>query len=433
VVGTTPDYVYRLHKDAELPLVFLTDERFRGDSQLRAIPPSRMLFAHLDAFDAAPQKVAALLALREAKPAGVACFDCESLLLASKIASALNLPFPPRQAIVRSRNKFEARRIWTASGISSPYAALTSNVETTLLFFRAHGENIVLKPVSGSGSELLFHCTRENDVTRAVAIMEEQLPMRRSNPLFAPFPDPVQGHEIDPCRSWLAEEFVSGEEFSCDFVYQEDEIVLIRETGKVKAPDKPFGSVLAYTFPPSYPEDFKKDRLLDVLKKAVRSLGFDWGFFMVDYVVRGGLPVLIELTPRPGGDSIPDLVKTAAGRDTLNLYLRFVTRRFQHPARVSMRPQSYASINLYAPNEGTVVKLDGSAVSSLPHVKKLFFKKKEGDRIILPPKDYDNRLLGYCIVATELHTDLIAECRRLEELLVVSITPFSNPSPRGRG
>jgi hypothetical protein len=77
----------------------------------------------------------------------------------------------------------------------------------------------------------------------------------------------------------------------------------------VKATDKPFGSVLAYTFPPLYPESFRKERLLDILKTAVRSLGFDRGFFMADYVLREGFPVLIELTPRPGGDSIPDLVR----------------------------------------------------------------------------------------------------------------------------
>ena len=189
----------------------------------------------------------------------------------------------------------------------------------------------------------------------------------------------------------------------------------------MKATDKPFGSVLAYTFPPLYPEGFHKERLLEILKRAVQSLGFDWGFFMVDYVIRGGLPVLIELTPRPGGDSIPDLVKIGAGLDTLNLYLQFVTRRFQPPAPIELRPQSYASINLYAPKEGRIVKLDGERIRNLPHVRALFFKKKVGDHVILPPRDYDNRLLGYCIVATEPGTDLIEACRVLEELLVVSI------------
>jgi len=417
VVGTTPDYVLRLNRDSAEPLLFLTDIRFQGHPLLRDVPPSRLIFTHLDRPD--DSSLSALL--NTMNLAGVACFDCESLLLAGRLARRLELPFPPWQAIVRSRNKFEARRTWTAMGISSPYASLSSDMEETLGFFRHHGENIVLKPLSGSGSELLFHCTKEDEVRAAVETMEEELPKRRANPLFYPFPDPAQGHEIDPCRSWINEEFVSGEEFSCDFVYQGEEVVLIRETGKVKATDKPFGSVLAYTFPPLYPHGFRKERLLEVLKKAVQSLGFDWGFFMVDYVIRGGLPVLIELTPRPGGDSIPDLARIGAGRDTLNLYLEFVSRRFQPPAPISLRPQSYASVNLYAPKEGTIVKLEGQSIRNLPHVRLLFFKKKVGDPVILPPRDYDNRLLGYCIVATETGTDLIEECRRLEDLLVVSI------------
>jgi biotin carboxylase len=431
VVGTTPDYVSRLHKDSSEPLVFLTHVRFRDDSRLKEVPTSSLVFARLDAFDETLCSLSALL--DQTAISGVACFDCESLLLAGRLAHQMDLPFPSWQAIVRSRNKFEARRTWSATGIGSPYASLCADLKETLLFFHHHGENIVLKPLSASGSELLFHCSREDEVRAAVETMEEELPKRRTNPLFSPFPDPVHGHEIDPCRSWIAEEFAAGEEFSCDFVYQADEVVLIRETGKVKATDKPFGSVLAYTFPPLYPDGFRKERLLEILKKAVRSLGFDRGFFMVDYVIRGGLPILIELTPRPGGDSIPDLVKIGAGRDILGLYLQFVTGRFKAPPAISLRPQSYASINLYAPKEGTIVKLDGQRIAKLPHVRFLFFKKKEGDRIILPPRDYDNRLLGHCIVAAEPGTDLIKECRRLEDLLVVSITPFSNPSPGGRG
>lgn len=418
VVGTTPDYVSRLYKDAAEPLLFLTDLRFKDDPRLRDVPSSRMIFSSLDGLEEASF---CTLAVQAKKIAGVACFDCENLLLASRLAHRLELPSPPWQAVVRSRNKFEARRTWTAAGISSPYASLSSGLNETLAFFHHHGENIVLKPLSGSGSELLFHCMKEEEVRAAVRTMEEELPKRRTNPLFHPFPDPERGREIDPCQSWISEEFVSGEEFSCDFVYRDEEVFLVRETGKVKATDKPFGSVLAYTFPPSYPDGFRKERLLEVLKKAVQSLGFDWGFFMVDFVIREGLPVLIELTPRPGGDSIPDLVKIGAGRDTLNLYLRFVTGRFQPPAPLSLRARSYASVNLYAPKEGTIVKLDGRRIRDLPHVRLLFFKKKVGDRVILPPRDYDNRLLGYCIVATEPGTDLIRECRRLEDLLEISI------------
>jgi len=421
VVGTTPDYVARLYRDVSRPLLFLTAERFRDDPKLTEIPHSDILFAPLDSLEPTLKRVLAFLAARDARLSGVACFDCESLLTAARLASRLHLPFPSWQAIARSRNKFEARSTWTAMGINSPYASLSSDFQETLHFFRSHGENVVLKPVSGSGSELLFHCAAEEEVKSAVATMETELPLRGTNPLFAPFPDPMHGHEIDPCKSWIAEEFIAGEELSCDFVFRGGEILLVRETGKVKATDKPFGSVLAYTFPPLYPQSFKKERLLEILRKAVLSLGFDWGFFMADYVIREGFPVLIELTPRPGGDSIPDLVKIGTGRDTLGLYPDFAAGVFKAPEAIDIRPESFASINLYAQKEGRIISLDGKKIRDLSHVRYLFLKKKEGDRVILPPKDYDNRLLGYCIVAAEPGSNLIAECRRIEDLLVVSI------------
>jgi hypothetical protein len=143
---------------------------------------------------------------------------------------------------------------------------------------------------------------------------------------------------------------------------------------------------------------------------------------MVDYIVRDGLPMLIEMTPRPGGDSIPDLVRIGAGRNVLDIYLDFVCGKLEcFPKDASLVPESFASINLFAPKEGVIFHLDGSRITSLPHVKGLFFKKKIGDRIVLPPKDYDNRLLGYCIVALEPQCDIPSECLRIEEHLTVTI------------
>jgi len=280
---------------------------------------------------------------------------------------------------------------------------------------------MVLKPLAGSGSELLFHCRDESGVTKAVSILEEELPKRRGNPLFRPFPNPPGDSLIDPCSCWVAEEFISGPEFSCDFVLQEGDVFFIRETGKIKATDKPFGSVLAYTFPPRYPAGFQKRVLKEVLKKATNSLGFDWGYFMVDFILHQGTPILIEMTPRPGGDSIPELVRAATGLDTLALYLDFVQGDFKEPKELSLPPESFASLNFFAPMEGKIQVLDGRKVQASPHVRKLFFKKQVGDRVILPPKDYDNRLLGYCIIEVTPGLDLVVETQRLQELLEVRI------------
>jgi hypothetical protein len=127
------------------------------------------------------------------------------------------------------------------------------------------------------------------------------------------------------------------------------------------------------------------------------------------------------MTPRPGGDSIPEMMRAATGLDTLSLYLDFVQGNFKAPKEIPLAPETFASLNFYAPKEGKIEIIDGSKVTACPHVRKLFFKKQQGDRVILPPKDYDNRLLGYGIIEVKPGLDLVAETRRLQELIDVRI------------
>jgi biotin carboxylase len=425
IVGTTPDYVVKLHERYSKSLLFLTDTRFQKDPLLQKLPSASLIFASLANADDACRRTREVLKTALPAPEGIACFDCDSLLLASRLGSELGLRFPTWEAIARSRSKFETKKTWTACGVASPSASIASSLQETIAFFKSRGQNMVLKPVAGSGSELLFHCQAESDVRKAVGLLEEELPKRKGNPLFRPFPSPAGNALIDPCGCWVAEEFISGPEFSCDFVLQDEEVFVIRETGKIKAEDKPFGSVLAYTFPPRYPEGFQKRILKKALKKATNALGFDWGFFMVDYILHQGAPVLIEMTPRPGGDSIPELVGAATGMDTLALYLDFVQGRFNPPQELHLTPESFAGLNFFAPGEGKIEVLEGGKVRACPHVKKLFFKKKPGDRVILPPKDYDNRLLGYCIIEASPGLDLVEETRRLQQMLEVRIEEYA--------
>ena len=421
IVGTTPDYVVKLFERYSRSLLFLTDSRFQHDPLLQGFPSSSQAFASLGNVDEACHKTHELLKIQSTPPKGIGCFDCDSLLLASRLGSELGLRFPGWEAIARCRSKAESKKAWTRHGVPSPAAAVVSSLAETMDFFERNGRSVVLKPLAGSGSELLFHCKDESDLRKTVAVIEEELPKRRNNSLFRPCPDPDCDSLIDPCGCWVAEEYISGPEFSCDFVLQEGEIFFIRETGKIKAEDKPFGSILAYTFPARYPEGFQKRVLKEVLKQATGSLGFDWGFFMVDYILHDGSPVLIEMTPRPGGDSIPELVRATTGLDTLSLYLDFVQGDFKKPQELAALPESFASLNFYAPKEGTIQVLDGARLTACPRVRKLFFKKHAGDRVILPPRDYDNRLLGYCVIEAKPGLDLVEETQRLQRMLDLKI------------
>jgi biotin carboxylase len=417
VVGTTPDYAAKLAKAYPNSLLFLLDSRFSGNALLESLDDTLLLFAPLEDLPGTRQSLDVFLAGKGVSLNGIACFDCESLMPASELALHLGLPFPAPQPILNARNKFESRRIWAEAGIPSPPAALLSDRGETLAFMRRVKNAIVLKPLSGSGSELLFHCLHERDVQNAVALLERELPRRRSNPLYRPIPGAAGTAPVDPCSLWIAEAFVDGPEFSCDFILDNDRLTIIRETGKIKAPHQTFGSVLAYTVPPLYPDGFSSESLGPLLKRAVSSLGFTRGHFMVDFILRGGRPVIIEMTPRPGGDSIPDLIATATGKDLLGLHLEFAAGRFRPSEGPPVPAGSFASINLYASRNGTLRRIDTSRILSRPWVKAVFLKKNKGDRIILPPASYDDRLIGYCVVSLESCPDPVALSGELHRLL----------------
>ena len=421
IVGTTPDYAKKLYEAYPERTGFVVDSCFKGDRLLEAVDHSLVLFTNLDDIQKTRHDVDRFLSVSGVRVGGVACFDCESLVAAGDVAHQLGRPFPCREALFRVRSKFHSKHIWAEAGVPSPRAALASELEETLAFFRATGSAIVVKPVSGSGSELTFFCQTEEDIIRSVDTLERQLPQRRSNPLFKTLSSLCGDDPVDPCKTWVAESHVPGPEFSCDFFLEKERVTVLRQTGKVKARGQPFGSVLAYVFPARYPKGFSVEELRDLLKRAAFSLGFSWGHFMADFIVCDGEVVILEITPRPGGDSIPDLVRLATGKDILGLHLDFVSGRRQRGDGIPSPSGSFASINLYAPKSGIVRQLDPSRLLALPGVRGFFPKKGVGDRVILPPESYDHRLLGYCVVSLEEGTDVVSLAEDLQSLLRVSI------------
>jgi biotin carboxylase len=428
VVGTTPDYVARISRHYPHATLFILDFRHQNDPFLKGINTTALFFASLSDQGATLRSFQQYLSTRHISPMGIACFDCEYLVLASRLAADLHLPFPPVDAVLHSRNKLETRRLLKEAGIPSISAVAASGMEKTLHFFHTTQNPVVIKPLSGSGSELVFFCRNEDEIIKSVKIMKEQLPRRKENPLFYIIPSYDSKQEpsldrpfLDPCQTWLVEEYIPGPEYSCDFILSDDRVTIIRETGKVTAPDQTFGSVLAYTCPPTYPKGFSSQTLLHALGRACKALGFSWGYFMVDFIVQDLYPFIIELSPRPGGDSIPDLIKSATGCDTLDIYLDLVCGRPVHINPTPLQSRYVGSLNLYAPCKGRITSLDVSEMQRQQVVKGIYLKKKVGNRITLPPDDYDNRLLGYCIVSLDHSPDPIALHQRLQPLLRVSI------------
>ena len=146
------------------------------------------------------------------------------------------------------------------------------------------------------------------------------------------------------------------------------------------------------------------------LQKSAEALGITRGICMVDLILDGDALFFLELTPRPGGDCLPFLLRESAGIDILELALDVAENR---PLSLK-RPQPanpYVGLRLLAGDAGVVKEIDWGLMAADPRVRQVNIIRKPLDTIRMPPEDYDSWLLGHVIFAPSGDgSELMAQC-----------------------
>lgn len=410
IVGTTPDYIAWLKKSCPDRSLFLTHPEIRKRAEE---PVPRADEEILSTMEDIPQVRTALqnhLKKWSQTITGIACFDCESMRLASILASDLSLSYPGIHAIDNCRNKYLSRKIWYAKDIPCPQSMPVKSMKEILFFLSQNSDGIVLKPFSGSGSELVFNCQTPKECQQAFLTIRDGLKKRASNSLFR------TGNYCDYIM--LAEEMIKGPEFSCDFIIDKDKITIIRLTRKIKHPSHPFGTILGYVIPSSLPPHTEMSKFKGILLESAKALGIERGICMIDFILRNDQPVLIEMTPRPGGDCLPFLLMEAGNLDILKMTLDFsennITRK-----DLSFRP--HIGIRLHAHKNGILKGIHTDSIMKNTGVKQIHLIRKPGHRITMPPRDYDSWLLGHIIIQVDKTQSPITQCFNIARSIDVEI------------
>jgi len=152
VVGTTPDYI--AHIDTRYPgrALFLTDPVLRRASREPAPDEMSELLVDLMQSDRVMSLLSEHLSHYGLELSGIVCYDCEWLTLAAQLAARLRLPYPALPAVRLSRSKYLTKQRWIEHGIPCPAVKLVAATDDALAFARKVGGEIVLKPLTGSGS-----------------------------------------------------------------------------------------------------------------------------------------------------------------------------------------------------------------------------------------------------------------------------------------
>ena len=409
VVGTTSDYIDWLLRIGEGRVLFLTDPQVRRKAREPAPAPREEVLCSLT--DVASLRTA----LREhlfqwnLTVAGIACYDCESLGLAAFLAEELSLPFPTVESIRICRDKYTTSSRWLKRSVRTPRFSLARSAFDAADFQKKTGGPCVVKPVSGSGSELVFYCDTESSCQRTAQTLIRGIQERKEDRLYSAATD-----------CFLIEEFVEGIEYSCDFILEKTGVAILRITQKVRAKDAPFGTTRGYILTTCEAEGLDKKRLAGLLGRAAQALGLTRALCMVDFLLSEDEVIFLELTPRPGGDCIPSLLSFATGMDILKVALDFAGRRPLDIPELSLE-RCCVGLRLHADRAGVLRHIATEQLEKDGRVKTIHLIRQGGHQVTLPPEDYESWYLGHLIFVPEAGRDVDEQCLELRQLLSLEI------------
>lgn len=418
VVGTTADYIDIIRRRFPGRAIFLTDSLERAKATEPCPPLPTELLCNLACHEETLVRLREHLNRWRIELSGITCFDCESLALAAQIARALSLPYVSLEAVVTCRNKYACKKMWHEAGLPCPDAELVRDVSEAESFLNRIGDAAVLKPLAGSGSEYVFPCSNNNECRTAFCTLESKLSELQNNPK-----KPLYSRDRSEAimrHAYVIEEFIQGIEYSCDFVLDGDRLEIVRVARKVPACGLPFGTTLAYVVPSDLPPTLDPERFRCQLRNASRVLGLERAMCMLDFIVREGEALMIEMTPRPGGDCLPPLLLKSAGLDMLGFALDFAEGHFPAIPEPS-RWKLLVGLRLFAKVPGTIAELDTEALQEDRRVIEYHIKHEPGHRVILPPEDYDSQLLGHVIFEPLDPDNIEEECAEITQLLEIEM------------
>jgi ATP-grasp domain len=247
----------------------------------------------------------AFLASLEGVPAdGVIGTKDQSALLASLVTRERGLPGPTPEALIACQHKptSRERQREVAPEATPDFALLGEQPPFDFPFF--------VKPVVGRLSQNAYRIDDPDDLLGLHEMDSYTTRYARIAALAGADPEAVHG--------FIAEELLSGDEVTLEGYVHGGRITTIGVTDSVKYPGT--FSFERFDYPSSLSEQCQ-DELADVASRVLPALGFDGGFFNVEFFIpETGRAQIIEVNGRIASQFAP-LVQGLHGRSTYDALL----------------------------------------------------------------------------------------------------------------
>ena len=403
VIGTTPDYIDWVRRSDPGQTLFITDPKNRSNAEEPQPEWCEEILCDLEDYGGVWTALDRHMKQFNIRPNGIMAFDCESMEAAAWLGRSLCLRYPSPQAIRNCRNKHLAKCIWEKHGLITPKSRIVYSAREALSLHKEIHDPCVMKPVDGSGSQLVFLCRTGPECEAAYKRISLGLSGNMTND---------EDQSTSGNKPVLIESIARGAEYSCDFAVANGRAKVVRMTKKIMLPQKPFGTAVGYALTPPPPPGVTEKNFLSTLYISASALGIDRAVCMLDFMVHKGKMILLELAPRPGGDCIPHLMDACLQYDMLKASIKF-SRGGRMPLPRPLNGPVFTGVRIHALKSGTLKDVDVGKLRKDPRVKKTHVSAKKGCVIKMPPDDYDSWVLGWIIFKARPEFSVESQCEDL--------------------
>jgi len=280
-----------------------------------------------------------------------------AVVTASVVAKLLQLPGPPPEAAHILTDKFAFRQFLSNGGLPCPRVHEIDG-DRSIPDGLFDGSAWLVKPCRASGSKGIFIVRNYQDFIGRV----------------------VESRAFSMDGKAVLEEFIDGSQHTCEGLLENGKAVLALITDRDTVPP-PHTTTLGHRVPSTLAAPLQS-RALAAIEDVFRRLGVRSGPFDCDFVASDGRIVLIELTPRLGGNSLPKLFTAALDFDLLAYAVAYACGdSIPLPAQHRPRPTAVALLGAEKTGRLAWSQTEAEALRREDWVQTLLMDHKQGTAV----------------------------------------------------
>ncbi|WP_244501227.1 ATP-grasp domain-containing protein [Streptomyces sp. TP-A0874] len=332
------------------------------------------------------------------------------LVPVARLCEELGLPATPPEVMRACRNKATSRALFAGHEVPSAVSVAVATPAAAAAAAESIGYPVVVKPAAHAASIGVIRVDRPEELPAAYA--------------FAA----AGASQSTESGGVLIEEYLDGPEVSVECVTRGGHTIAVAVTRKTVG-FPPYFEEVAHSVDASDP---LLSTVAPVAAAAIEALGVRDGIQHVELRLVDGVPRLIEVNARIGGDLIGHLVQLATGVDLPRAAADLACGR--EPDLTPTRKQAAAIRMLYPAVSGTITArhFDKDFAARAPWLRQVVWQREIGEEVLLPPEgDTFTARAGFLIVTA--HTAELAQQRAEEAYRRVTLCVEPRRQPVATG